>query len=351
MKLKQYIPIDVKNYIKYVLSGNNLYNMYSKKDKKIFLMLAANYGNLGDVAITYAQKKFLQDNFKEYKVIEVPIDKTYVTIKSIKKICSPNDVITIIGGGNMGNKYDSIEAIRRFVIKKFKHNKIVSFPQTIDFSNDKKGKKSLNKTIKTYSKNKNLYVFAREKISYEKMKQVFKKNEVYLVPDIVLSLNETDKNETREYITTCFRNDTENFVNNDSKEKLKERLKELYRDKLIVTDTHIGDEKIEEDERLEKLEKIWSLFRKSKIVITDRLHGMIFCAITNTPCIALKNSNHKISETYNNFLCKKDNIYLMEKFNEEEILNIVKKYETTISTDDKLELLQEYKKLIEIINK
>ena len=35
-------------------------------------------------------------------------------------------------------------------------------------------------------------------------------------------------------------------------------------------------------------------FKKAKLIITDRLHGMIFAAITSTPCIALGNYNHKI---------------------------------------------------------
>ena len=39
-------------------------------------------------------------------------------------------------------------------------------------------------------------------------------------------------------------------------------------------------------------------FLGSKLVITDRLHGMIFAAITETPCIALSNYNHKVIGTY-----------------------------------------------------
>lgn len=37
-------------------------------------------------------------------------------------------------------------------------------------------------------------------------------------------------------------------------------------------------------------------FRECELVITDRIHGMIFAAITGTPCIAL--SNYKIKGTY-----------------------------------------------------
>ena len=38
--------------------------------------------------------------------------------------------------------------------------------------------------------------------------------------------------------------------------------------------------------------------RKTSLVITDRLHGMVFSAITATPCIAFSNYNHKIKGTY-----------------------------------------------------
>lgn len=39
-------------------------------------------------------------------------------------------------------------------------------------------------------------------------------------------------------------------------------------------------------------------FASAKLVITDRLHGMIFAALTQTPCIVLGNYNHKVKGTY-----------------------------------------------------
>ena len=44
----------------------------------------------------------------------------------------------------------------------------------------------------------------------------------------------------------------------------------------------------------EKIEEMLKKYRKCQLVITDRLHGMIFATITSTPCIALGNYNHKI---------------------------------------------------------
>lgn len=50
------------------------------------------------------------------------------------------------------------------------------------------------------------------------------------------------------------------------------------------------------------LEQFWDLLRTRKVVVTDRLHCMIFCAITQTPCVVLPNSNHKIKGTYEAWL-------------------------------------------------
>ena len=39
-------------------------------------------------------------------------------------------------------------------------------------------------------------------------------------------------------------------------------------------------------------------FAASELVITDRLHGMIFAAVTETPCIVLNSRSHKIRGCY-----------------------------------------------------
>ena len=40
--------------------------------------------------------------------------------------------------------------------------------------------------------------------------------------------------------------------------------------------------------------RIWPI--ANKIVITDRLHGMIFAAITNNPCVVLLSQSLKLKE-------------------------------------------------------
>jgi len=75
-------------------------------------------------------------------------------------------------------------------------------------------------------------------------------------------------------------------------EELKRSYYVWYRD----TDTL---ESILQKEREHRLRDIWKDFSTAELVITDRLHGMIFAAITGTPCIALDNSTGKIANSYN----------------------------------------------------
>ena len=39
-------------------------------------------------------------------------------------------------------------------------------------------------------------------------------------------------------------------------------------------------------------------FCGAELLITDRLHGMVFAALTGTPCIVFSNYNHKVKGTY-----------------------------------------------------
>ncbi|MFX0112804.1 polysaccharide pyruvyl transferase family protein, partial [Bacillus pumilus] len=50
--------------------------------------------------------------------------------------------------------------------------------------------------------------------------------------------------------------------------------------------------------RLDELSTLWTELSKAPVVVTDRLHGMIFCAITQTPCVVLRSFDHKVMEGY-----------------------------------------------------
>lgn len=300
-KIKKTIPNHWKDIIKYYLSSSN-YKLFEKKDsKKIVVFLGADYGNLGDVAITESQIIFLKKAFPDCEIKEIPISQTYTYIKALKKCLTTNDIITLIGGGNISNLYEDIETQRRFIIKKFRKNLIVSFPQTVYFTPTRKGKNSMKKTLKIYKKHKKLYLFAREEKTFNFFKTYFKSDKIFMAPDIVLSksLPLQDKEKRENTITLCIRKDKESALSPTQLENICTNLKNIS---ITFTDTQIACNRMSTESRKQELYKIIKLFSKSKLVITDRLHGMILCAITDTPCLAIDNSNGKVSGVYNSWL-------------------------------------------------
>ena len=317
-----------------------------KNKKNVYIFLAADYGNLGDIAITYSQRKLINKCFKdEYEILEIPLAKTYEYIDrlSLKK----DDIITIVGGGNISDRYEWIEEARRQVIKKFRKNKIVSFPQTFEFSNTNLGMESLRRTINIYNKNKNLYIFAREENSYKSIVKYLKNENVFLAPDIVFFLKNSIKSiSSNDEIGFCFRNDSEKIFTQEEQNEMYNIFKNYN---IIEFDTHIGDENVIYEDRYKVLEEFIEKVGKMKLIITDRLHGMIFSYITNTPCIAFDNANHKISSTYNTWLKGCDSILLMNNLNKDAIVEFLEKIENKNIIDNSIKF--NYNELEEILKK
>lgn len=278
----------------YFLSKKKKMPQFDKTNKKIIVALAANYGNLGDVAITYAQKQFLKKNFPEYDVIEFEISNTFTGMKSLKPYIRQDDIITIVGGGNFGDVYDDIEFARQFIIYSFPKNKIVIFPQTIVFSKTLLGRLRLLLAKAIYNSHKDLTIFVREAFSYEKYSSVFRRIEK--APDIVMSMDyvEPDGLE-RDGIVVCFRDDKENGVDMYVKDLLVSEIRKQYC--VQTKDTHVGNKNNLRELYLE-LHNLIGIFQKSRVVVTDRLHGMILSYITHTPCVALCGGNKKILGCY-----------------------------------------------------
>lgn len=269
----------------------------NKGQKKIYFLSTPSHGNMGDQAIAEASVLFFNKYFPEYEVIEVYREDVNKYAYAIKKVIKPHDLVFIHGGGNMGTLYPWEEETRRQIIKLFKKNPIISMPQTISFTNDEFGKKELEKSKKVYNNHSNLKVIAREKLSYTIMNEAFKEADVILNPDIVLFLfNQFEADNTqRDHIMTCLRNDKESVLG-QKKQQFLDELSQVYSD-VFNYDTVIN-EKVYRESRTQKLNGMFNEFRKSKVVITDRLHGMVFCAITKTPCIVTKSLDHKVTGTY-----------------------------------------------------
>ena len=291
---RKYVEVREGLYIKEIITRSCIKENNPKSN--IYVLLEPEHDNIGDHGIAWAQQKFICENFNSYNKFFITENQFNNYFTHVKKMINDEDIIFIHGGGNLGNQYMHHENSRRKLVESFPNNKIISFPQTMYFTNDDTGKKELENSMKIYKKHRDLTFIAREQTSFKNMKMHFKKNNVILTPDIVLYVNNTDPKLNRDGILICLRNDEETILN----DKLKNRIINIaqkYFDNVKVTDMRAG-KTILREERQEVLYKKFNEFKSSKLVITDRLHGMIFAAITGTPCIACSNYNHKVKETY-----------------------------------------------------
>ena len=289
-------------------------------NKRIFIFLAANYGNLGDVAITYAQHKILHLWMPDRTIIEVPSNCSYSYLKSVVKQIKKNDIVTFVGGGNMGDMYPLYENLRQIIVSELPHNRILQFPITADFSSKSEGLQMLKYARKIYSKHKNLQILARESKTAQCLSVLLNK-EIPLVPDVVLTLDYFIQGNHRTGISVCLRKDNEKILGCKDEESIKSMIMQCDQP-INYTDTVIDDKLITLGNKENYLNELLRSFSEKKLIITDRLHGMIFAYITGTPAIVFSNSNGKVEKCYD-WIKESGFIYYTEKYEKQQFLELL----------------------------
>lgn len=256
------------------------------------------FDNLGDHAIAYATDELLKricGPDKEVQVYVVPGWKTERALYSLKRCVGAEDIIICQGGGNFGSLYDFAQVFRRKLLTTFKNNKIVIMPQTVFYTEDEKGRRELESDKKAIAACKDLTILARDKKSFGLFKEYFNAD-VRFMKDVVTTLEIPDFDLDRDGIVLCLRSDKEGKLLAKDKLQIMECCENTGLS-VRVTDTCTGY-KISDGDRKEILFDKFKVWSSARLVVTDRLHGMIFAFITKTPCIVIGNNHHKVHETY-----------------------------------------------------
>lgn len=309
------------------LSGSKYDDLYApyKGTRKAFLLMEPEYGNLGDHAIAYASEKFIKDNFPEYELITVTEKETCKHIKAIKKVCSQDDLIFIQGGGNMGSLYPYIEHMRLFCIAKFPHQKVISMPTSIYYTDDRRGKKEFRKGLRIYNSHKSLFLLARDKYSFDFMKKNYVNAYSKLVPDIVYYLADSNKQLAKRDsdVMICLRAECESAIGNDKRAEIISFLNKALNGQIFIFDTTVWRDVSREIREIE-LKSLLRRFSKTRCIVTDRMHGMIFSAITGTPAVVLKSRDGKVLGGYE-WIKESEFIELIDSSNPKVILQEINK--------------------------
>lgn len=262
--------------------------------RRIYFIGSETYGNLGDGMIAESIIEFCKHCLPGYGIEEYSLSSYWNQKRYLVSAIQPDDIIVMPGGGNFGNKYPVAQVVKQDVVKTWVQNKKIIFPQTVFYlegSDD-----SLNKDKKIFCKENNVILFTRDQKSYEFARDNYTCT-VWLAPDIVLSRNMQKQTEREKKILLLLRGDSERCIAHGDLEYVIDRafatgMNVCAADlQLIYNGAEISLRKMEINRKLD-------LISSSRLVITDRLHGMVFAAVTGTPCLVFPNFNFKVEGTY-----------------------------------------------------
>lgn len=292
----------IKHRVEEWMDNNRYLRYLNTLDRRnIYVIGTPTHSNVGDNAIAYAEILFLEAcGFHKKHIKEITVDEYRHYEKLIvKRLSRKKRVIFMHGGGNMGNQWPGEEQFRRNVMAQLPKNPMIILPQTFSYSNDEAGQRECEKSVPCYNGRKGLTIVARERVSFEQMKKCYPDTNVLLTPDIVLSMDPKGlqlRQQKRQGALLVFRQDGEKVLTDEEASVIRQAVESMgipYR----ITDM-LTERQTTKENRQQILEEKLNEFAGAEIVITDRLHAMVFAAISGTACVVMKNNNHKITGTY-----------------------------------------------------
>lgn len=338
---------------------NLLYDSYINSfrlcddEKKIYLIGTSDRSNLGDHAIALSEMNFLREKFPDYAVLEITGDTFRNRREQFKGIINSDNIICITGGGFLGDLWPDEEYMVNAILEDYPDNKVIIFPQTIFFY-DEGESPLLRDKLKNYLKHKNLYLTARDMKTYDFYYRYFDEDRIGLFPDMALYLNGIENPVFNNEVMICLRGDKERIVTKNNELLIATSLQakgcNIVYGSTLAGGAHNGDIFLKNRE-LAMMTKLKE-FSKPRLIITDRLHGMILSTLAGTPCIVFDNLSKKVSGVYDLWLKDIDSIMFCNNMDniEEKINNALAlkhfRYTSSYLNDKKQNFTDFIKKVI-----
>ena len=270
----------------------------SLSDFHYVLFSVPSHGNLGDHLIAIAEQKYIYETTGKRPIVFTTGDIFY-GYDLIKNCIPQNATILITGGGFLGSVWPEEENRVCNIIHDFPENKIIILPQSIYYGSDSNSIELLIKVKNIYNGHKDLTLCVRENYSYDFALNVIRHYKVLLMPDFALYLKFEYPKEKRQDILLCLRNDIEKGNAGLTPDNIK---------RLFIDDTRFTEVDtykpypISQQNSENEISDLVKAFKGAKLVITDRLHGLLYAVITMTPVIAFDNTTNKIRNVYETWL-------------------------------------------------
>ena len=280
----------------------------------VFLVMTPEHGNLGDHAIAESEITLLQEVGAAYFEIT---EKQLALLAKFGKLNAMNGhPILVNGGGNLGTLWPGLEKLFQKLISANPKSSILCLPNTVYYDDSPQAQRKLAAAVKVYNSHNRLKICVREKLSFDFLTQVYQN--VELIPDVALFLNQCKAGTIRNGCILCLRSDVEKTRTAEDEKYLLDKATALFGENVWYSDMNLN-RPVPPDQRHRILEQKYAEFRSAELVITDRLHGMIFAAITGTPCVVTDSKSPKVKGCYQ-WIAHLDYIQFAEHVQQVEIL-------------------------------
>lgn len=230
-----------------------------------------------------------------------------------------DDLIFIHSSGDFGTLFywtgminRSWHDFRRKLISQFPNNKIIQLPVTVFYHHTEGGRKTLAQDKLFYKNRSNLLLMGRDPYSYRILANHLECRSMF-VPDFAFTLKPELTNKERKGALLMLRCDHETvFSRNMAKIK---GLIEQTVPNVTARDINIyRTEPMTDENRATIINQIIDYYGDFKVVVTDRLHGMIFSVLSNTPCVCINDRIPHKASAYKDLLS--DSINFVDKIEE-----------------------------------
>lgn len=273
------------------------------------------HANLGDHLISHATRHFFNAVGMHRPIVEVPLEAYRAYGSIIRPGVCPNSTIFVNGGGWMGDMYPDDEATIEHIVNSFPDNEIIILPQTIYFSDpySQDSHRIISSSKKVFTSHPNLTLCLREGTSFELAQKLYPSLRMLLLPDMAFAYDTVAPKNSADssgVVGICLRNDIE--IARDSV-LAQQTLKALqpFTDQFVELST-LTEGSVNSHLSEAIVYNAIEAFAQCDIVVTDRLHGMLFAYLANTPCIAFDNKTKKVSSVYSTWLADCEKVTLVK---------------------------------------